>query len=276
MDKLDKAYEADEVELSVGSTDEGYVFDEWEVISGGVTIADDKFTMPDEDVEVKAKFSPISYTVAYDANGGDGQMSDFTLSWGDEQALDACAFTREGYTFAGWQDGDGNTYEDGATVKNLTNVDGSTVTLKAQWTPNAYTVSYDANGGSGTMADQAFTYDAEQALTPCAFTREGYTFAGWNNKADGSGTKVADGISLKLTGDVTLYAQWSKDPVVKNEPKKTVTTEAKKGENKTTKTEAKKNAALPKTGDVASGATMIVTALAGAASLAAGLRKKRQ
>jgi uncharacterized repeat protein (TIGR02543 family) len=71
----------------------------------------------------------------------------------------------------------------------------------------SYTVVFNANGGSGTMANE--TQSAPTALTPNAFTRTGYTFAGWNTAANGTGTSYADGASYPFTASTTLYAQWT-------------------------------------------------------------------
>ena len=75
------------------------------------------------------------------------------------------------------------------------------VSLKSQ------TITFDANGGTGTMAPE--TGSAPAALTANAFTRTGYTFAGWNTAADGSGTPYADMGSYPFNASVTLYAQWT-------------------------------------------------------------------
>lgn len=87
-------------------------------------------------------------------------------------------------------------------------------TLVAEWKANTYTVAYDANGGSGTMASVTHTYNTAKNLTTNAFTRAGYNFAGWNTAKDGSGTSYANEASVKnLTTTngvtVTLYAQWT-------------------------------------------------------------------
>jgi uncharacterized repeat protein (TIGR02543 family) len=71
-----------------------------------------------------------------------------------------------------------------------------------------FLVTFDANGGGGRMPSQQVYENTEAALNYCTFTREGYAFAGWNTKADGSGTAYADGAGVTLTGDLTLYAQW--------------------------------------------------------------------
>ncbi|MBV6396483.1 MAG: hypothetical protein HFACDABA_02081 [Anaerolineales bacterium] len=69
-----------------------------------------------------------------------------------------------------------------------------------------YVVTFNANGGTGTMSPQ--TAVAPTALTLNAFTRAGYFFSGWNTLADGSGTAYADGATYPFAADATLYAQW--------------------------------------------------------------------
>ena len=165
-----------------------------------------------------ATWEPNPYKVHFDINGGDGTetMADMDFVYDAAQNLTANAFTRTGYTFKEWNskaDGTGTVYTDGDEVVNLTAVRDEVVTMFAQWTPNPYQVAFNANNGEGTMANQDFTYDVEQALTENAFTRTGYTFAGWNTAADGSGTAYADKASVKnltaeLNGIVDVYAQW--------------------------------------------------------------------
>ena len=71
-----------------------------------------------------------------------------------------------------------------------------------------YTVTYNANGGTGTMASQIYAQGVAQALTANTFTRTYYTFTGWNTAANGSGVAYTNGQSVTLTCDITLYAQW--------------------------------------------------------------------
>jgi uncharacterized repeat protein (TIGR02543 family) len=114
--------------------------------------------------------------------------------------------TRDGYTFAGWntlEDGTGTQYADGATFNF-----GSDETLFAQWIEN-HTVTFDPNGGTGTMPDQSIGGTAP--LAENTLTREGYTFAGWNTEQDGSGTPYADGADFDFSSDQTLYAQWTEN-----------------------------------------------------------------
>ena len=72
-----------------------------------------------------------------------------------------------------------------------------------------YTVTFNPNGGTGTMQPQTFTEGEAQALTRNAFTYDGYTFTGWNTVQGGSGASYPDGYTLTATADMTLYAQWT-------------------------------------------------------------------
>ena len=154
--------------------------------------------------------SPDYCKVTYDANRGSGNMSTQLFKKGSAQALNANTFTREGYKFAGWNtqpDGTGTTYTDQQKVT----LNGNT-TLYAQWNA-AYTVTFEANGGNGTMQSQPFEHGKSQELTSNSFTRSGYTFTGWNSKADGSGTSYTNGQTITPTSNLTLYAQWKKDVI---------------------------------------------------------------
>jgi len=72
---------------------------------------------------------------------------------------------------------------------------------------SSYTVNFDANGGTGTMANQVSATTAN--LTANSFTRGGFVFAGWNTVANGSGTAYADLAAYAFSANATLYAQWT-------------------------------------------------------------------
>lgn len=74
-----------------------------------------------------------------------------------------------------------------------------------------YTISFDANGGVGSMPPQAGRLSA--ALPSSTLTRTGYTFVGWNTAANGTGTAYANGATFPFTATTTLYAQWTTVPV---------------------------------------------------------------
>ena len=147
---------------------------------------------------------PSYYTVTFDHNGGVGSMTPQVAN--TATALTLNTFTRTHYSFNKWNtayDGSGTDYADGASYPFTADV-----TLFAQWTPLAtHTVTFDANGGSGTMTPQVS--DSPAALTTNTFTYEGYSFTGWNTEAGGGGTAYDDGATYGFSADVTLYAQWA-------------------------------------------------------------------
>ena len=85
--------------------------------------------------------------------------------------------------------------------------------------PVGLTVTFEANGNAeypveGTMNPQTVNAKTDTALNANSFTREGYSFTGWNTKADGTGTPYADKAIVSFDADTTLYAQWTVDPVI--------------------------------------------------------------
>ena len=110
--------------------------------------------------------------------------------------------TRTGYTFDGWDIGTPHMTSAGASYNAKDH---------GTWTANTYTVTFDPNDGTGTMADQTYTYDVSGRLTANAFERTGYTFAGWSTEETGAVTYTdQERVSnLAASGNVTLYAQWT-------------------------------------------------------------------
>ena len=128
---------------------------------------------------------------------------------------------RTGYTFGGYYTGKNGAgtqyYKADGTSATTWHLEGAQ-TLYAKWTPITYSVKFNGNGStSGSMSNQSFTYDeAAKALTTNAFKKTGYTFAGWNTAANGSGTSYADKATVRnLTttnnATINLYAQWTID-----------------------------------------------------------------
>ena len=176
----------------------GYHFKEWEVISGGVTIKDDKFLMPNDNVEVKAIFekdapAPTEYTITYDLAGGtaEGNPDTYTI---ETRTFTLKNPTKSGYTFTGWS-GTGLDGENNMTVTIPTGSTGNR-TYTAHWRYNGsghsysyYTIKATAGAGgsispSGNVSvregrDQTFT------ITP----DKGYAVA--NVKIDGKSIGAA-------------------------------------------------------------------------------------
>ena len=167
-------------------------------------------------INLYAQWTPITYEVKYNANGGTGSMSNSTHTYDVAKNLTENAFKRTGYVFSGWStnaDGSGTKYADKASVINLSSTQDDVINLYAVWTPITYEVKYNANGGTGTMSNSTHTYDVAKNLTTNAYTRTGYTFAGWATSANGSVVykDKASVINLSSTQDavINLYAVWT-------------------------------------------------------------------
>ena len=149
-----------------------------------------------------------TYTLTYKANGGTGSDVTQTKTHGTAVTLKAAStFSRTGYTFSKWNTasgGTGTSYSAGASYTA-----NAKATLYAIWSINTWTVSYNANGGSGAPASQTKTYGQALPLSSAKPTRTGYTFDSWNTAADGSGTKYAAGATYTANAAAILYAQWT-------------------------------------------------------------------
>ena len=135
-----KAVGGTEITLTATPKD-GYRFKEWQVVSpAGLVITNNKFTMPDSNVEVKAIFeedvpAPTEYTVRFNANGGGGTMADVTGVSGS-YTLPSCGFTEpEGKQFNGW-----STSADGSVISGTTYEVSSDTTFYAIWESKEYSI----------------------------------------------------------------------------------------------------------------------------------------
>ncbi len=153
------------------------------------------------------KSESLSFNIAYVLNGGTNHPANpLTYSYG--QGISRFeAPQREGYTFTGWTDGDGN------SITNIPTDAQGDKTLHANWKTNTYKINYVLNGGENSQQNpDSYIYGRgvnhfEQA------TKQGYTFTGWT---DQKGKKI-EGISAQEQGDKILYASWEKVPVASNE-----------------------------------------------------------
>lgn len=125
---------------------------------------------------------------------------------GQSATLKGATFTRIGYTQTGWATtaGGPKVYDLGGTYSS-----NNPLSLYPVWQANTYTITYVANEGTGTMADQTVTYDSTFTPRACSFTREGYSFSSWNESQDGKGIrwKVQE-YTVDRTENITLYAIW--------------------------------------------------------------------
>jgi uncharacterized repeat protein (TIGR02543 family) len=183
-----------------GLSKSGYSFGGWSTSNNGVAVS----TPYSSDISrtLYAVWNANTYTITYNKNGGSGtQTADSYVTGATATTLSATTtFTRTGYSFAGWA------ATSTSTTPVTTYSTAANVIFYAIWTHGTYTVTYAANGGAGTMADQ--TSNATANLRANAFTYADRTFTGWNTSADGTGTTYRNSVSYPFLASITLYAQW--------------------------------------------------------------------
>ena len=244
-------------------TKEGYVFAGWKcttadgnwtantVYAAGTNVAG-KYGNP----MLEAQWTANEYNIVFDSNEpavtagtATGMPANTTKKVGEDKTISSTVPALTGYTFGGWDIYAGDTYKGhigaGGTIsEDYVTTDGATITLKAVWTPNTYTVHFNGNGATGgTTGDengnQGFTYDVEQALSPNHFERKytitynanggtvspasedaSYTFDGWATSETGAkvynpGEEV---VNLAPSGTFELYAHWDNASAAKTLP----------------------------------------------------------
>ena len=196
----------------------GYHFKEWQVMSGGMTIKDNKFIMPDTNVEIKAIFeedappAPTEFIVTFDGNGGTPSVGSMTTT--DRKLTSLPSASRSGsYSFYGWY-----TEKSGGTKITTDTVFHANATVYAHWTYTGggggdynppvtyYTLRFETGGGSDIPSVQG-TYNTYIDLTKYVPTWRGHAFIGWYSER--SLTNKVSGVCL--TKDMTVYAGWRVD-----------------------------------------------------------------
>lgn len=154
--------------------------------------------------------TPTTYTVKYDANGGENAPKEQTKTKGKELVLSTIVPTKEGYKFVNWntkKDGTGTSYNAGSKYTTE-----ASVTLYAQYEKELneeetkYTITFYTNDGT-TEKSTKVVNKGDKVVKPEDPTREGYTFDGWYDKKENG--KEYD-FTKEVTSDISLYAYWSK------------------------------------------------------------------
>ena len=177
------------------------------------------------DTVLYADWQEHKYTIKYHANGGTGSMADTPAIYGKEVFLRTNIYERIGYTFAGWAKSENGpkVYDKGASVKDLTTVDGGVVNLYAVWEPVHSMITLDPQGGTGGTGffyakygvnfytNELFTTLISQITIP---EKPGYDFKGYYKDIAGNGSTLigANGIISAakdaFAQDTTLFAKW--------------------------------------------------------------------
>ncbi|MCH3967527.1 MAG: InlB B-repeat-containing protein [Atopobiaceae bacterium] len=156
--------------------------------------------------------------ITYMANGGSGTTTD-SMGYAEGSSAEVLAngfAAPEGKVFLGWNtaaDGTGTTYYPGYAIEMA----DTSITLYAQWgdTPQSTTLTYNANGGTGSNVTVDLANNGAATVTGCSFEApKSMTFLGWNTASDGSGTSYKAGdvvrVDVLTPNTNTLYAQWAK------------------------------------------------------------------
>lgn len=230
-------------------TKKGYEFNGWSFSSdrsGTPYLAGREITLPNDEITtvndgqeltLYAVWNPYAYTAMFNP-GSVGQeipavdeMVIMESSSDQAITLPECTYTLPNYHFAGWkywgpvestsdalEENVETVYPAGSKFEYLPGIDNERIRFEAQWNPNTVSISYDANGGTGTMAGATYTYDGSifAYLLPGAdgsLSKDGYRFIGWCENADGSSDIMPEGYQYPLdfskgNQDITLYAIW--------------------------------------------------------------------
>ena len=199
----------------------GYVFKGWATYASAssATYSAGGLYYDNSKVTLYAVWELEQYIVSYDANGGSGAPSSQIKYYGQKLTLSSLKPTRTGYIFKGWAtyaSASSAAYSAGSSYYN-----NSGVTLYAVWTPECYTVYYNANGGSGAPVFQMKYYGQTLTLSSTKPTRTGYIFKGWATYSSASSASYFPGSFYYDNSGVTLYAVWEKEPVNNNPSKDT-------------------------------------------------------
>ena len=213
-------------------TRSGYIFQGYytdtegkgtQIINSNGNFVSGKLTYTTANDTLYAYWTPISYSINYELNGGAFGGNSPTNNTQYNTAINVPNPSKEGYTFAGWSGGtnfNSSTAQSGSEsdsmsswsggltkntyFKNLTPNNGVTVTLVANYTANSYTVTFNPNGGTVSQTTKSVTYDSTYGTLPTP-TRTGYSFAGWKL----NGTTITSATQVKTASNHTLVAQWT-------------------------------------------------------------------
>lgn len=149
------------------------------------------------DITLYAMWTPITYTVAFNSNGGSA-VSDNTVGY-KGTATAPKAPTKTGFDFAGW-------YSDAqlTALYDFNSIVSGNMTLYAAWTPITYAVTFDSNDGS-LVTNQTVNFGGKANKPDKEPTKDNSTFVGWYSDEN---LATPYDFSTVLTGDITLYAKW--------------------------------------------------------------------
>ncbi|MDR2591935.1 MAG: InlB B-repeat-containing protein [Chitinispirillales bacterium] len=185
----------------------GHTFDGWNTKSDGTgtNYGVGQSYIATSNVTLYAKWTALTYTVTFNGNGATSDApTAVSAIYGGSITLPS--MTRFGYTFGGWYENSGGTGTGyiGGSSYTVT----KTIILYAKWTAIPYTVIFDGNGATSGVPAAKDTHYGDNITLP-SMTRTGYTFGGWYENSECTGTGHAANSSYNVTKDVILYAKWT-------------------------------------------------------------------
>lgn len=198
---------------TISSARAGYEFDGWFTAAdgGGTRITATSTVDIAADHQLHPHWSPIAYTVTFDAQLGSTADPESKEVVYDSTYGELALTSRTGYTFDGWYTamGGGGTTIDASTLVTT----ASDHTLYANWIANTYTVTFDVQGGTApSVVSKTVTYaSAYGDLATTTSTKTGYDFGGWWTEENSDGQLIEASSIVTIYQDHTLYAYW--DPI---------------------------------------------------------------
>ena len=174
-------------------TKKGYTFLGW---FNGENKVDENFKMPAKNVTLTCKWSINSYNLIFNTGFEDIKKDNKVIKY-NEKYGELPVLTRDGYTFHGWKNSDGE------TVNADTIISDSDVQLTADWSINSYKVTFNSNGGKESYDEKTVKYLDTLGVLPVP-TKVGHTFEGWFNGDE----KVSEDTVMSFK-DMSLVAKWS-------------------------------------------------------------------
>ena len=177
----------------------GYTFVGWRTSGGGTVSPSDKVT---SNCELHASWKPIAYTTTFNGNGGTSNVASRQFPYATQYGtnFNDVSASRTGYRFAGWY----TEASGGTRIYSYDYVPQGNRTLYAHWEVNEYTLTFNANGGSCSVASKSYNYGSKYTSLPQA-TRVGYKFAGWFTY---DGKEIVSGATSVSASNYTVYAHW--------------------------------------------------------------------
>ncbi|MBQ6660797.1 MAG: InlB B-repeat-containing protein [Lachnospiraceae bacterium] len=198
--------------LATGSPSKtGHNFKGWGTAANATTAtysAGDAYSA-NADLALYAIWEAQTYSVSYNMNGGSPQIASQTKTYGQDLKLSTTTPTKTGYVFKGWSGGPNSTtvaFKAGDVYKL-----NQQIMLCAVWEPAIYSITFNINGGTGTLPSKiSKAYGTEVQLPVPSISRYGYYFAGWAETKDATTAQYTSKTPLKISKNTVLYAVWTR------------------------------------------------------------------